>query len=93
MARLKIRTPGLLEEYGDAVAIHGSAASVWLDGVDISKHVTKVELHCSADQPISAEVTVFVSGLEVDVPLVLRLNYERNIPEPKLVMGGGGSRR
>lgn len=50
----------------------GSQAHLFLDGVDVSKYVARVVLTVTAEEAISAEVTVFCTGVDVDVPVVLR---------------------
>lgn len=51
---------------------NGWRASMFLDGVDVSQWVSKVVLHVDASEPIHAEVSFYLSGLDVDMPAEIR---------------------
>jgi hypothetical protein len=57
---LKITTPS-----GSGIR-SGALAHLYLDGVDVSRFVRRVVLTVDSEQPITAEVTVFVSAVDVD---------------------------
>lgn len=47
------------------------AAHVFLDDVDVSRYVTRVVLTADAEAAIRAEVTFYLTGVDVDVPAVI----------------------
>lgn len=57
-------------------SVNGKAAHVELDGVDVSHFVKEVVLHpISAEDAITATLTVFVGTLDVDVLASVKRRY------------------
>lgn len=68
--KLKITTP---EGSGFK---RGSVAQISLDSVDVSKYVRRVVLTVDAEDAISAEVSFYLTGVDVDVPAVILCEAE-----------------
>ena len=60
----------------------GASARLELNGIDVSKWVYGVSLDLTADGPIKATVTFFLTGLDVDVPAIIEgkeLDYPKTV--------------
>lgn len=64
--KLRITTP---ESNGHFMT--GSAANIFLDGVDVSRYTMAVELTVAADGPITAKVTFGITDVDVEVPAAI----------------------
>jgi hypothetical protein len=82
MAHLKIATP---EGSGPGFA-RGALASIWINGVNISQFCSKVHVDIDADGPITAQLTIFVSSLELGIDA----NLSVTVPDRGHVSVGAG---
>jgi hypothetical protein len=84
--RLALKSP---ENVKDAHAIHGSCLEVYVDGMDISRYVTSVELHASAEGVVLATVTMCLADIDIDGSINVDFVREHVIPgAPHGRMGG-----
>lgn len=87
MARLRITSPET-----DGHLISGHMARVWLGDHEISAFTSKVVLTVDADSVISAEVTLYIEGVDVDLPAELNVRYTRDNQAKIPAMGGNATR-
>jgi hypothetical protein len=52
--------------------ISGAVASIFLDGVDISPYTNRVVLTVATNEPVTAEITLYLEGIDVDVAAGIR---------------------
>lgn len=63
--KLKLTTPT------SSGFLSGNAVNVSLDGVDVSRYVNNVVVVADAEGAIRAEVTFYLTGVDVDLPVVI----------------------
>jgi hypothetical protein len=67
MARLRITTPPDAPHFKS-----GRACRVWLDDVEITKSVHRIDLHMGASEAIRADIQVYVKDLDIEVDTVVK---------------------
>lgn len=56
---------------------HGSAARLSLDGTDVSPHVSRIVLTVDAEDAIRAEIMLYPSVLDIELPASVRLALDQ----------------